>query len=77
MQSLMETGTLGHRIILPSTFMGGPRYMHERQQDAMTYVRRYGPLELFITMTCNPNWPDIKDNLLPGQTSEDHPDLVA
>ena len=32
---------VGRRIILPSTFTGGPRYMHERQQDAMTYVRKY------------------------------------
>lgn len=27
---------VGHRIILPSTFTGGPRYMHERQQDDMS-----------------------------------------
>jgi hypothetical protein len=29
-------------VILPSTYTGGPRYMHERTQDAMTYVRHYG-----------------------------------
>ena len=28
-------------------------------------------------MTCNPNWPEIKNNLLPGQTPENRPDLVA
>jgi len=28
-------------------------------------------------MTCNPNWPEIKDNLLPGQEPKDHPDLVC
>ena len=35
---------VGCRVILPSTFTGGPRYMHEHQQDAMTYVyvRKYG-----------------------------------
>ena len=27
---------VGQRVILPSTFTGGPRYMHERQMDAMT-----------------------------------------
>ena len=59
-------GNPGHKIILPSTFTGGPRYIHERQQDAMTYVRKYGHPDLFITMTCNPNWPEIKNNLLPG-----------
>ena len=28
-------------------------------------------------MTCNPNWPEIQNNLLPGQTTQDRPDLVA
>ena len=40
--------------------------MHERQQDTMTYVRKFGsPDYLFITMTFNPNWPEIQNNLLP------------
>ena len=34
-----DPNNVGHRIILPSTFADGPRYMHERQQDAMSYVR--------------------------------------
>ena len=68
---------VGRRVILPSSFTGGPRYMHERQQDAMTYVRKYGHPDLFITMTTNPNWPEIRNNLLPGQESLDRPDLVA
>ncbi|UYV65707.1 hypothetical protein LAZ67_3005188 [Cordylochernes scorpioides] len=29
---------IGQIVILPSSFTGGPRYMHERTQDAMTYV---------------------------------------
>ena len=29
--------------ILPSSFAGGMRYMHERTQDAMTYVRCHSP----------------------------------
>ena len=31
----------------------------------------------FITMTCNPHWREIVDNLGPGQTAQNHPDLVA
>src|ERR1700678_243325 len=27
-------------------------------------------------MTANPNWPEIKEALLPGQTASDRPDLV-
>ena len=58
---------VGRRIILPLTFTGGPCYMHEWQQDALTYVRKFGSPDLFITMTCNPNWPEIQNNLLRGQ----------
>ena len=72
-----DPSNVGHRVILPSTFTGGPRYMHECQQDAMTYVRKYGHPDLFITTTTNPNWPEIKDNLLPGQDPQDRPDIVA
>lgn len=30
---------MGQSIVLPSSFTGGSRYMHERSQDAMTYDR--------------------------------------
>jgi len=49
-----ETNQVGQMVILPSSFTGGPRYMHEKTQDAMTYVRHYGRLDLFITFICNP-----------------------
>ena len=28
-------------------------------------------------MTCNPKWPEITENLLPGQQAQDRPDLVS
>jgi len=49
-----DPNNVGHRIILPSTFTGGPHYMHECQQDAMTYVRKHGHPDLFITATAIP-----------------------
>ncbi|GFT05678.1 hypothetical protein TNCV_1045351 [Trichonephila clavipes] len=33
---------LSKMVVLPSSFTGGFRYMHERTQDAMTYVRHFG-----------------------------------
>ena len=72
-----DPNNVGHRIILPSTFTGGPQYMHEWQQDATSYVRKYGHPDLFITATTNPNWPEIKNSLLPGQDPQDWPDIVA
>ena len=72
-----DPNNVGRRIILPSIFMGGPWYMHKRQQDAMIYVKKYGHPDLFITTTTNPNWPEIKNSLLPGQDPQDRPDIVA
>ncbi len=67
----------GQLAILPSTFTGGPRYMHERTQDAMTYARTYGRPDLFITFTSNPQRPEIQAQLLSGQYSHHRHDLVA
>ena len=36
-----------------------------------------GKPDIFVTMTCNPNWHEIQDALLPVQTLQDHPELVA
>ena len=30
-----------------------------------------------MTMTCNPNWPEIREHLLEGQAPQDRPDIVA
>ena len=68
---------LGQAVILPSSFTGGPRYMHEKTQDAMTYVRHYGRPDLFITFTCNPSWVELMQELLPNQAARDRHDLVA
>ena len=51
--------------------------MHQRTQDAMVYVRKYGRPDLFITFTCNPKWPEIVSTLFPGQIASDRHDVVA
>lgn len=33
---------IGRLTILPATYVGSPRHMHEYAQDRMTYVRQYG-----------------------------------
>ena len=44
---------------------------------AMAIVRRYGKPDLFITLTCNPKWSEITNNLLNGQGPSDRPDLIS
>ena len=45
---------IGIRVIMPATFNRGPRFMHEKQADAMAKVRRFERQSLFITITTNP-----------------------
>jgi hypothetical protein len=67
----------GKPVILPSSFQGSPRNMHQNYQDAMAIVRKYGKPDFFITMTCNPMWNEIRANLEAWQKVEHRPDLVA
>ncbi|MBW0498906.1 hypothetical protein O181_038621 [Austropuccinia psidii MF-1] len=67
----------GKRIILPSTFIGGTRSILQLYQDAMALVKLYGKPSLFITMTANPRWPEIKDCLVSNQVPSDRPDIIS
>ena len=49
----------------------------QNYQDSMPIVRSKGKPDLFITMTYNPNWSEIQENLLVGQQASDCPDLVT
>ena len=70
-------GQIGKTVILPSTFIGSPRHMQQCYQDAMAIINNKGKPDIFLTMTCNPKWPEIQENLLPGQQPCDRPDIVA
>jgi hypothetical protein len=67
----------GKMIILPSSFTGSPRAMMQNYQDAMAIVNTYGLPDLFVTFTCNARWPEIQEQLEPGQIYSDRPDIVA
>ncbi|XP_058188055.1 uncharacterized protein LOC131304732 isoform X1 [Rhododendron vialii] len=75
---IRHAGDVGQqRTILASSFVGCPRDMYQRYQDAMALVQKYGKPDLFLTMTCNGSWPEIHNELLPGQAPSDRPDLIA
>lgn len=63
--------------MIPASYTGSPRHMHEYAQDAMTYVRKYWRPDLFITFTCNPKWKEIEDLLQPGRKANDRHDIIA
>jgi Helitron helicase-like domain at N-terminus len=68
---------LGQRLILPSSFSGSSRNMIQHCQDALAINRHFHGADFFLTMTADPNWPEIKEALLPGQSAADRPDLVV
>ena len=66
----MNLGNFPNKSNLKGFF--GPLY-----QDVMAVACFFGNVDLLITMTTNPDWTEIKRELLPGQTAYDCPDLVA
>ena len=76
-ESDVDLHDLGHRVVLPSSYVGGPRYMNQRFQDVIALARHFHSFDLFITFTCNPSWPEVKNALLDGQTASDRPDITS
>ena len=85
--NLAEHGT---QIILPSSFIGSECHMNQLFQDSMAICHAFNKPDIFLTMTANPNWPEIQDQLLSEvppphganyrrrkQKASDHPDIVA
>ncbi|XP_019184634.1 PREDICTED: uncharacterized protein LOC109179586 [Ipomoea nil] len=74
----VDPTTQGKRIILPSSFTGGARYMIQNYQDAMAICRLVGYPDLFITFTCNPKWPEVQRFLNDRKLKpEDRPDIIC
>jgi hypothetical protein len=67
----------GKCVVLPSTFINSPRNMLAKYNDAMAIVRKYGKPDLFVTVTANPKWHEIEDNLYEGQEAWMRPELVV
>ncbi|XP_058784726.1 uncharacterized protein LOC131659570 [Vicia villosa] len=68
----------GKRVVLPSSYVGSRRYMDQLYFDGMAIRSYVGFPDLFITFTCNPNWPELQrvlasNNLKPS----DRPDLIT
>lgn len=51
--------------------------MKQAYQDTMFIVGKYKKPDLFITFTCNPNWKEVANNLLPRQNATDRPASFA
>lgn len=54
-----ESSKIGKKKFLPASFIGSPRDMRQPYMDAIALVHFEKP-DIFLTMTCNPNWREIK-----------------
>ena len=43
----------------------------------MSIAKRFGQPDFFITVTANPSWPEITNELRWGETAANRPDLMA
>ena len=75
--SNFECSKTGRKVILNSTLTGSARYYNELKLDALACVQEYHSPCLFITATCNTNWPEIKESMLPGDESWHRQDINA
>ncbi len=63
---------------LPSSVHGSPCHMIALlAKNALVLVFEFGCLHVFLTLTCNPKWPEIVSQLLDGQTAFDRPDVTG
>jgi hypothetical protein len=51
--------------------------MKQMLQDGLALIRHKGKPTLFITMTCNPKWPEIVREIPQGQHAYDRPDICS
>ena len=68
----------GQCIIISSSFQVGEHHMTQLFQDAMAIVRTFGKPDIFLTITANPNWPEIQGQakiIIEGDRN--CPDIVA
>jgi hypothetical protein len=59
----IDASSVGTRVVVPTSFVGGRRYMFNNCQDAMALCKKFGYPDLFLTVTCNPKWDEIQRHL--------------
>ncbi|KAJ6041223.1 uncharacterized protein N7446_010881 [Penicillium canescens] len=62
---------------IPAGFMGSRAWASDQVADSLAIARQLATPSLFLTMTTNPNWPEIQSQLLPGQHFTDIPAVVC
>ena len=73
-----DAAAIGQRIIFPSSFTSGPRYMFNNCKDAFAICKFSRYSSFFITMTCNPELKEIKKFVRNKElNAEDKPNILC
>ena len=67
--------TVGSLVVLPSNHIGSDRYMWQKMHDFIAISNSVGHPDIFITMTCNPYWPETQNALFADQRADGRLDL--
>ncbi len=63
---------------LPDSVHGSQRHLSFLAKNALVLVSEYGcHPHVFLTLTCNPEWPEIQSQLINCQTAFDRPDVTV
>ncbi len=62
---------------LPDSVHGSQRHLSALAKNALVVVSEYGFPHVFLTLTCNSEWPEIQSQLINGQTAFDCPDVTV
>ncbi len=62
---------------LPDSVHGSQRHLSALAKNALVLVSEYGCPDEFLTLTCNPDWPEVQSQLINGQTAFDCPDVTV
>ena len=76
-ETLDANGSTSQKSFLSQSMHGSRRHLRSLAKNALALVSEFGRPSLFITLTCNPYWSEIIEQLLPGQTAFDRGDVVC
>lgn len=66
---------VGRLFVISSTCGVGDRYTRKKMFNNIKVSNDDGKLDKFLSMMCNPHWPEMKHSILPGQKLMDIPYL--
>lgn len=67
MESEADTVHAERVFVLPSTYVFGGQYMGQNMHETIYVPNTLHPPDVFLTMTCSPNWTERSSSLFRGQ----------